>query len=214
MRLGIAYEYGPYFSRSIARVDPPPRQLEAVYDHFLRLPRIRFLLADDPGAGNPRTNISEIIHAVIISEQGGKEKSPRAKPSCYPFRSRFACPRGRRAHELGMNRKAACSRARRTGANSAPHGTKPSRHRKVRAARPLDSGLMIKCEDRSGTRDAIRGVRLELTHSHRARVRWLTPPPPGPPSPLVRIFESSGRRLVTGTVAATGDFRLVARPPQ
>jgi superfamily II DNA or RNA helicase len=25
--------------------------LEAVYEHFLRLPRIRFLLADDPGAG-------------------------------------------------------------------------------------------------------------------------------------------------------------------
>ena len=36
---------------SIARVDPLPHQLEAVYDYFLRLPRIRFLLADDPGAG-------------------------------------------------------------------------------------------------------------------------------------------------------------------
>jgi hypothetical protein len=36
---------------SIARVDPLPLQLEAVYDYFLRLPRIRFLLADDPRAG-------------------------------------------------------------------------------------------------------------------------------------------------------------------
>src|SRR5436309_2538476 len=51
MRLQLAYEYDPYFSLSIARVDPLPLQLEAVYDHFLRLPRIRFLLADDPGAG-------------------------------------------------------------------------------------------------------------------------------------------------------------------
>ena len=51
MRLGLAYEYDPYFSLSIARVDPLPHQLEAVYDYFLRLPRIRFLLADDPGAG-------------------------------------------------------------------------------------------------------------------------------------------------------------------
>src|SRR6202142_3421195 len=51
LRLGIAYEYDPYFSLSIARVDPLPHQLEAVYDYFLRLPRIRFLLADDPGAG-------------------------------------------------------------------------------------------------------------------------------------------------------------------
>ena len=50
-RLGLAYEYDPYFSLSIARVDPLPHQLEAVYDYFLRMPRVRFLLADDPGAG-------------------------------------------------------------------------------------------------------------------------------------------------------------------
>ena len=51
LRLALAYEYDPYFSLSIARVDPLPHQLEAVYDYFIRLPRIRFLLADDPGAG-------------------------------------------------------------------------------------------------------------------------------------------------------------------
>src|SRR5438477_8842150 len=50
-RLGLAYEYDPFFSLSIARVDPLPHQLEAVYNYFLQLPRIRFLLADDPGAG-------------------------------------------------------------------------------------------------------------------------------------------------------------------
>src|SRR4051794_32572314 len=38
-RLGLAYEYDPYFSLSIARVDPLPHQLEAVYDYFLKLPR-------------------------------------------------------------------------------------------------------------------------------------------------------------------------------
>src|SRR6266403_3489405 len=51
LRLGLAYEYDPYFALSIARVDPLPHQLEAVYDYFLTMPRIRFLLADDPGAG-------------------------------------------------------------------------------------------------------------------------------------------------------------------
>ncbi len=50
-RLGLAYEYDPFFALSIARVDPLPHQLEAVYSYFMRLPRIRFLLADDPGAG-------------------------------------------------------------------------------------------------------------------------------------------------------------------
>ncbi len=49
--LGIAYEFDPYFGLSISRVDPLPHQLSAVYDHLLKLPRIRFLLADDAGAG-------------------------------------------------------------------------------------------------------------------------------------------------------------------
>jgi len=49
--LGIAYEFDPYFGLSISRVDPLPHQLEAIYDYLLRLARVRFLLADDAGAG-------------------------------------------------------------------------------------------------------------------------------------------------------------------
>lgn len=49
--LGIAYEFDPYFGLSISRIDPLPHQLEAVYDYLLKLPRVRFLLADDAGAG-------------------------------------------------------------------------------------------------------------------------------------------------------------------
>jgi superfamily II DNA or RNA helicase len=49
--LGIAYEYDPYFGLSVSRVDPLPHQLEAIYDYMLKLPRVRFLLADDAGAG-------------------------------------------------------------------------------------------------------------------------------------------------------------------
>ena len=62
LRLSIAYEYDPYFSLSIARVDPLPHQLEAVYEYFLQLPRIRFLLADDPGAGKT------IMAGLLIKE--------------------------------------------------------------------------------------------------------------------------------------------------
>jgi len=62
MRLGLAYEYDPHFSLSIARVDPLPHQLEAVYDYFIKLPRIRFLLADDPGAGKT------IMAGLLIKE--------------------------------------------------------------------------------------------------------------------------------------------------
>ena len=49
--LGIAYEFDPYFGLSMSRVDPLPHQLAAVYDHLLKLARVRFLLADDAGAG-------------------------------------------------------------------------------------------------------------------------------------------------------------------
>jgi len=49
--VGIAFEFDPYFGLSVSRVDPLPHQLEAVYEHLLKLPRVRFLLADDAGAG-------------------------------------------------------------------------------------------------------------------------------------------------------------------
>ena len=49
--MGIAHEFDPYFGLSISRVDPLPHQLEAVYEHFMKLPSVRFLLADDAGAG-------------------------------------------------------------------------------------------------------------------------------------------------------------------
>jgi hypothetical protein len=52
-RLGLAYEYDPYFSLSISRVDPLPHQLEAVYDYFMRLPRIRFSSPTIPVRGRP-----------------------------------------------------------------------------------------------------------------------------------------------------------------
>jgi superfamily II DNA or RNA helicase len=60
--LGIAYEFDPYFGLSISRVDPLPHQLEAVYDYLLKLPQVRFLLADDAGAGKT------IMSGLLIRE--------------------------------------------------------------------------------------------------------------------------------------------------
>src|SRR5258708_27990661 len=59
---GIAYEFDPYFGLSISRVDPLPHQLEAVYDYLLKLARVRFLLADDAGAGKT------IMSGLLIRE--------------------------------------------------------------------------------------------------------------------------------------------------
>lgn len=60
--LGISYEFDPYFGLSISRVDPLPHQLEAVYDYLLKLARVRFLLADDAGAGKT------IMSGLLIRE--------------------------------------------------------------------------------------------------------------------------------------------------
>jgi len=50
-RIRLAYEYDPHFAVSISQIEPLPHQLEAVYLYLLKKPVIRFLLADDPGAG-------------------------------------------------------------------------------------------------------------------------------------------------------------------
>ena len=39
------------FHTEISKIDPLPHQRIAVYEHMLKQPRLRFLLADDAGAG-------------------------------------------------------------------------------------------------------------------------------------------------------------------
>ncbi|MBC7257478.1 MAG: DEAD/DEAH box helicase, partial [Chloroflexi bacterium] len=50
-RIRFAFQFDPHYAVSVSQVDPLPHQIEAVYHYILRNPRIRFLLADDPGAG-------------------------------------------------------------------------------------------------------------------------------------------------------------------
>src|SRR5579883_898641 len=74
--LGIAYEFDPYFGLSISRVDPLPHQLEAVYDYLLKLARVRFLLADDAGAGKT------IMAGLLIRELKLRGLSERVLVIC------------------------------------------------------------------------------------------------------------------------------------
>lgn len=50
-RIKTAYQFDPLFAVNSSVVDVLPHQVEAVYRYLLPLPRIRFLLADDTGAG-------------------------------------------------------------------------------------------------------------------------------------------------------------------
>ncbi|MEN3026935.1 MAG: helicase-related protein [Chlorobiota bacterium] len=61
-RIRFAYQFDPLFAVNISQVDPLPHQIEAVYHYLLRSPRIRFLLADDPGAGKT------IMAGLLIKE--------------------------------------------------------------------------------------------------------------------------------------------------
>ncbi|AUB82576.1 helicase-related protein [Candidatus Thiodictyon syntrophicum] len=50
-RLSYGHLFNPAFATEVSRIDPLPHQRIAVYDRMLPQPRLRFLLADDAGAG-------------------------------------------------------------------------------------------------------------------------------------------------------------------
>jgi len=61
-RIRLAYQFDPQLAVSVSQVDPLPHQIEAVYHYVLNSPRIRFLIADDPGAGKT------IMAGLILKE--------------------------------------------------------------------------------------------------------------------------------------------------
>jgi len=50
-RIRNAFQFDPMYAVNVSQIDPLPHQIEAVYNYMMQNPRIRFLLADDPGAG-------------------------------------------------------------------------------------------------------------------------------------------------------------------
>ena len=50
-RIRLAYEYDPHFAANASTITPLPHQLDAVYRYMLKSPLVRFLLADEAGAG-------------------------------------------------------------------------------------------------------------------------------------------------------------------
>ncbi|MGL5872517.1 MAG: helicase-related protein [Xenococcaceae cyanobacterium] len=73
-RIKTAYEFDPHFAVSLSGVRPLPHQLEAVYERILPQVRLRFLLADDPGAGKTimaglllkELKLRQVIERVLI----------------------------------------------------------------------------------------------------------------------------------------------------
>lgn len=61
-RLKYASLFDPLLAMNVSKIDPLPFQIEAVYQYILKQPRIRFLIADDPGAGKT------IMAGLILKE--------------------------------------------------------------------------------------------------------------------------------------------------
>lgn len=81
-RIHSAYQFDPLFAVNCSLVDPLPHQIEAVYKYLLPQPYIRFLLADDTGAGKTimagllikELLMRGIVERILIVTPGGLTK--------------------------------------------------------------------------------------------------------------------------------------------
>jgi superfamily II DNA or RNA helicase len=62
LRIRLAYLFDPLLAVNISQVDPLPHQIEGVYSYALANPKVRFLIADDAGAGKT------VMAGLIIKE--------------------------------------------------------------------------------------------------------------------------------------------------
>jgi len=75
-RIHLAYAYDSQFAVSLSGIRTLPHQIEAVYQKMLPQPRLRFLLADDPGAGKT------IMAGLLIKELKLREAIERVLILC------------------------------------------------------------------------------------------------------------------------------------
>jgi superfamily II DNA or RNA helicase len=75
-RIRLAYSYDRQFAVSLSGIRTLPHQIEAVYEKMLPQPRLRFLLADDPGAGKT------IMAGLLLKEMKLREAVERVLVLC------------------------------------------------------------------------------------------------------------------------------------
>ncbi|MDY6831927.1 MAG: helicase-related protein [Thermodesulfobacteriota bacterium] len=75
-RVRLAYAHDKQFAVSLSGIRTLPHQIEAVYQAMLPQPRLRFLLADDPGAGKT------IMAGLLIKEMKLREAIDRILILC------------------------------------------------------------------------------------------------------------------------------------
>ena len=98
-RIRLAYAHDRQFAVSLSGIRTLPHQIEAVYMKMLPQPRLRFLLADDPGAGKTimaglllkEMKLREAIERILIlcpaplTLSISKSHGPAERDSAPPF---------------------------------------------------------------------------------------------------------------------------------
>src|SRR4030095_528854 len=70
-RIRLAYLFDPYLAVSAPQIEALPHQITAVYGEMLPRQPLRFLLADDPGAGKT-IMAGVLIKAIVILRVPGR----------------------------------------------------------------------------------------------------------------------------------------------
>lgn len=97
-RINTAYQFDPLFAVNCSIIDPLPHQVEAVYKFLLPLPKIRFLLADDTGAGKTimtgllikELMMRGLVERILIITPGGLTKQWQEDELAVKFNMHFA----------------------------------------------------------------------------------------------------------------------------
>jgi hypothetical protein len=84
-RIRLAHLFDPYLAIHTSRIEPLPHQITGVYGEMLPRQPLRFLLADDPGAGKT------IMAGLFIKELdlGGVCARAAVPPAAFPARAGF-----------------------------------------------------------------------------------------------------------------------------
>ena len=89
-RAQLAYLFDPYLALSTSLIEPLPHQITAVYGEMLPRQPLRFLLADDPGAGKTffdcTINGPSLIRAPVLNRF--TETADRGQCAASPPRTR------------------------------------------------------------------------------------------------------------------------------
>lgn len=96
-RINSAYQFDPLFAVNCSIVDPLPHQVEAVYKFLLPQPKIRFLLADDTGAGKTimaglllkELMMRSLVERILIVTPGGLTKQWQEDEMAIKFNTHF-----------------------------------------------------------------------------------------------------------------------------